>query len=515
MSSGPGATGEPPDDVRRLARRGSAGLAGSAVTALAQLALTVVVARGLDKPQAGIFFTATSLFLILSTFTRLGTPTGLVWALSGQRARGENDRLRPTIGIALPPVLITGLVLALGLVLAAHPIAQALLSENTAPELVDRMVLILRAMAIFVPVAAIYDAVCAASRGLGVMRSTIYVERLLRPVLQCLAVAALAWYSGALLVTLAWLVPYAFALVLAGQMLLTVVRRTAPPGNGPAPRREFWAFTGPRALANLAQTIQQRLDIVLVGALLGPREAAIYAAATRFLVLGQAAGLAISMAVEPSLGAALGVGDRRGAGTVYRLGTAWLVVVTWPIYLFAFVAPGLVLSVFGRGYGAGAGVVRVLAAAMLVATGCGMVDLVLMMAGRTWWNLGNVGLGVGLFVVADLILIPRQGIRGAAIGWAVAILVNNLLPLAQVGAALRLHPFGRATAVAAAWALLACGVLPAVLLLPLHGSLWQLVAVVLLALAVYGAGLFRLRRPLELIHLPIPGHRGRALARTA
>ena len=496
-------------DVQRLARRGSAGLVGSAVTALAQLALTVVVARALDQAQAGLFFAATSLFLILSTFSRLGTPTGLVWALSGQRARGEAGRLRPTIAVALPPVLVTGLVLAFGLTLAADPVAHWLLPDPAAPELIDRMVVILRAMAFFVPVAAVYDAVCAASRGLGAMRSTIYVERLLRPVLQCAAVAALAWYSGAVLVTLAWLVPYLFALVLAARMLLAGLRRTAPPGTGPAPRWQFWSFTGPRALANLAQTIQQRLDIVLVGALLGLREAAVYAAATRFLVLGQAAGLAISMAVEPSLGAELGRGRRAAAGSVYRLATAWLIVVTWPIYLFAFVAPGLVLAVFGHGYGAGAGVIRVLAAAMLVATGCGMVDLVLMMAGRTWWNLGNVGLGVSVFVVADLILIPRHGILGAAIGWAVAILINNLVPLAQVGAALRLHPFGRATALAAGWALVACGLFPAVALMPLKGTLWQLAGVLLLALGIYATGLFLLRRPLELVHLPIPGRRGR------
>jgi len=503
--------GRPDQDVRRLARRGSAGLIGSAVTALSQLALTVAVARGLSKEQAGLFFAATSLFLILSTFTRLGTPTGLVWALSGQRARGEDELLGPTIRVALPPVMVTGTVLALVLAVGAHPVAGLLLPSSASPPTVDRMTTILRAMALFVPVAAVYDAVCAASRGLGAMRSTIYVERILRPAGQCAAVAALAWYAGSVVVTLAWLVPYLFALLLATRMLVSVLRRVADGGphgavsGAPGLRRRFWAFTGPRALANLAQTVQQRLDIVLVGALVGPRDAAIYAAATRFLVLGQAAGLAISMAVEPNLGAELGVGNRARAGTVYRLATAWLVIVTWPIYLFAFVAPGLVLSVFGSGYQAGSAVIRVLAAAMLVATGCGMVDLVLMMAGRTWWNLANVAVGVTVFVGLDLVLIPREGIVGAAIGWATAILLNNLVPLAQVGLTLGLHPFGRATGIAGGWALLACGGLPALLLAPRDTPLPQVVGVLVFCLAVYAVGLFVLRRPLELVHLPVPG----------
>ena len=60
----------------------------------------------------------------------------------------------------------------------------------------------------------------------------------------------------------------------------------------------------------------------------------------------------------------------------------------------------------------------VLAAAMLVATGCGMVDMVLTMAGRTSWNLGNVLLALGVNVGLDLLLIPEHGVLGAAIGLA-------------------------------------------------------------------------------------------------
>lgn len=533
-------------DVRQLARRGSASLLGSGVTAVAQLVLTVAVARGLTRQDAGLFFSATSLFLILGTLARLGTPTGLVWALSGQRARGEVAQLRATIRIALPPVLVAGAVIAVVLAVGAHPVARLLLPSSAPAETVDRMATILRAMAVFVPVAAVYDAVCAATRGLGVMRPTVYVERIFRPLLQCVAVGLLAWFAGSVVVTLAWLIPYVLALVLAARMLRVVLRRNRtgaaavdpgavaergaeldpepaaesaagsesaagaePAAPGPSRQRVFWRFTGPRALANLAQTVQQRLDIVLVGAIRGPREAAVYAAATRFLVLGQAAGLAISLAVQPNLGAALGVGDRQGAGTVYRLATAWLVLVTWPIYLFAFTAPELILAVFGSGYGAGTGVIRILAATMLVATACGMVDMVLTMAGRTWWNLANVGVGVTVFVVLDLLLIPPFGIMGAAVGWSVAILVNNLLPLAQIGLAMGLHPFGRATLLAAGWAFVACGVLPALVLLPLGGALWQLGAVLVGALLVYAAGLYLLRAPLELVHLPLPGRRRR------
>ena len=68
---------------------------------------------------------------------------------------------------------------------------------------------------------------------------------------------------------------------------------------GDATSGGFWRFTGPRALANLAQITIQRIDIVLVAIMLGPAAAAVYTAATRFLVPGQFANTAISMSAQP------------------------------------------------------------------------------------------------------------------------------------------------------------------------------------------------------------------------
>jgi O-antigen/teichoic acid export membrane protein len=69
------------------------------------------------------------------------------------------------------------------------------------------------------------------------------------------------------------------------------------------------------------------------------------------------------------------------------------------------------------------------------------------MAGKSSWNLVNTIIAVVLNVVLNLVLIPPLGITGSAIAWSVSILVNNLLPLAQVWRAVDLHPFGRGSAI--------------------------------------------------------------------
>lgn len=63
----------------------------------------------------------------------------------------------------------------------------------------------------------------------------------------------------------------------------------------------FWRFTAPRAFAQICQTAFQRADIVLVAALSSPREAAVYTAATRFIVISQLVTQAVQNVMQPAV----------------------------------------------------------------------------------------------------------------------------------------------------------------------------------------------------------------------
>jgi O-antigen/teichoic acid export membrane protein len=264
----------------------------------------------------------------------------------------------------------------------------------------------------------------------------------------------------------------------------------------------FWRFTAPRAVASLAQITIQRIDIVLVAFLRGPTEAAIYTAATRFLVVGQFGNSAINMAAQPRFAELFAVGDRRSANALYRATTAWLILLTWPLYLLAVVFGPEVLGIFGHSYRAGDLVMVILGCTMLMATGCGQVDMVLISSGRSSWSLANGLMAVGVNVTLDLLLIPRYGITGAAIGWAVAIGVTNLTPLAQLAISLRLHPFGRATLIACGLTAACFGALPlAVRLVFGHGVLPS-VAAVAAGCVLFAAGLWWSRSLFQLSAMP-------------
>ena len=472
-----------PSGLSGLARGGLLSLSGSAVSAAVGILLVLVVTRTLPQDTAGTFFALTSVFLIAEGVTRLGTGTGLVWAVSRSRALGTADLVPAFLRVALTPVSVLGVALGVALFAGADALA-GLVGGPPGGGISDAV----RVLAVLLPLSALSDSLVAATRGYGTVLPTVLLDRLGRPLLQLGAVALVAATGSLALLATAWAVPWVLTALAAAWWLRRLQPRAAAGrAAGPRPWADFWRFTGPRAVTSVVQLALQRLDIVLLTLLAGPAEAAVYTAATRFLVVGQVAGQALASVAEPRLGALLAVRDRVSAGTEYRTATGWLVLVCWPFYLLVATYAGTLLGWFGDGYDAGVTVVLVLAGAMLFATVVGTVDVVLIMGGRTSWNLANSCVALAVNVAVDLVLIPPLGLLGAAIGWAAAICVNNLLPLLQVWRHLGLHPFGAGTGTAVALATGCFAVLPV-----LAGAVWDGGLPADLATTVLGAALFLL-----------------------
>jgi O-antigen/teichoic acid export membrane protein len=143
-------------------------------------------------------------------------------------------------------------------------------------------------------------------------------------------------------------------------------------------------------------------------------------------------------------------------------------------------------------------VVLVLAFAMMIGSGCGMVDMVLAMAGRTSWNLMNVSSALAVQMVVDVTLIPHLGPLGAAIGLGTAILINNIVPLTQIAITMGIHPFGRASTAAGLLAIGCFGGVPLALASVLGTGIVAAFTALIAGGVLYLIGLVRMRHTLQL-----------------
>lgn len=444
-----------PADLRALARGSAWNLAGSFVAALVHLALPIIITRRLSTDEAGAFFATTTLFAMLMSVGTLGADTGVLWALPRAKSLERRSEIPALLRLSLGTVIAVTTVVA-GFVVLLAPKLAGVLVRGPGPMRGDFESLVY-IQAPFLPIVAVYVIACSASRGLGSIKPLVFIDKLGRNALQTALVGfCLLVTPSLLLAVVAWYAPYLAALTVISITVLRLVRNSrpeAPSSAAPRPRRqisrELWSFTGPRALANIFAVALRRVDVLLVSAISGLGQAAVYAAASRFVLLGLMFVQAIQQVMAPRISEFLAKGDVQRAQVIYATTTAWLMLISWPIYLTSAIFAPFLLSVFGAGYSSGAAVVVILCLSMLIATSCGPVDTVLLMGGRSRWSLLNTGLALTVNVGVDLLLIPRYGIEGAAVGWAVGIALNNLPPLYQVHRFLAMHPFGAGTSRAA------------------------------------------------------------------
>jgi O-antigen/teichoic acid export membrane protein len=482
-----------------VARGGTLNLIGSIAGGVLTFAFYVLVARGLGKEEVGAFFVALAAFTIVATSCQLGAHSGFVRFIPRHRVRNRRGDILPTLAIGLVPVLAIGAIGGTAMYLGADWLApyvsyggnEALVSRN------------LRAFAPFVPVMSLFTVVVAATQGCATMRPSVIVDKVGRAAFQVVGGCMALVVGGSLAFVTAWALPYALGLLAASIWLLRLTVDTGPAylqpriGRG-ALAREFWLFSGPRGIASIFQVLVLWLDTVLIAVLSTTDQAGMYAVATRYLLIGTMAIGAVLQVIGPKISELLARGDLATLFSLYQGSVAWLMAMVWPVYVTIVVFSPALLLLFGQWYVSASSALALLAAAMLFACACGPVDIVLLMAGRSWYSVLNWTLALVVNVGIDLWLIPKHGLMGAAIGWAASIVVRNLAPLIEVAVLLRLHPFGPGFRRVVAFSLISYGLVGGLARLALGATLAALFIGIFVGSAVYAALLYWARATLRL-----------------
>lgn len=491
-------------EIRAFARGGVLTLVGAGLGSALGFAFVVMAARGLRAEGAGALFEAMAVFMIVTTVARLGADTGLVRELPRLRVTGRGGDAATTVAMAVAPVAVLGIALATAMFLGAGSLARLLVRHGDPNVLTDY----LRVMAPCVPVAAVGSVLLAATRGFGRLRTFVVVTHVVIPGLRpVLLLAALLIAPAALWVGLAWTVPFLVGLVPAVTVVRRLLRRwrlgveqqglgSARPAAAVA--NEFWRFAGPRGVATIFQVAMLWLDILLVGALASVEDAAIYTAANRYVVAGTLALNAASLVIAPQVSGLLAGGRRREAQDLFQTATWWLMAASWPLYLSMAVFAPLLMGLFGPDFERGATALALLAVAMLVLMGTGNNKVVLLMAGGSGINMVITASSLVANVGANLLLIPRYGMLGAAIAWTVSILLDNVATTVALWWRVGLSPFGPGYTLVGVAALACFGVGGTVMRSAFGGGTLSLIFFGLLAAVPYSAILWRNRTLLRL-----------------
>lgn len=193
------------------------------------------------------------------------------------------------------------------------------------------------------------------------------------------------------------------------------------------PRKWFMA-SWPLALTAGMQQINQSTDIIVLGIFHSTTEVGIYRVATQGAMLVPFGLTVVAMLVSPYFARLYENNDLERLQRLVTVGARSAFFIALPLVLvFLFWGKEIIGLLFGEDYTSAYSPLVILALGQLINTAFGHVGTLLNMTGHERDTARGVAIAAISNVLLNLILIPSWGIKGAALGTALTLIIWNIL----------------------------------------------------------------------------------------
>lgn len=227
-----------------------------------------------------------------------------------------------------------------------------------------------------------------------------------------------------------------------------LTRAWPAPGRGARPSYEArrWIAVGWQlSLLSIITVGGARLDVMLLGAIMGTDDVGPYYAAVKMASFAFFATQAVNVVLAPMIAERYDAGDTRGLQSMAVHGARIGLAGSLGVALFCAVAGQWVLRLFGHDFGVAYVPLLILLAGCCLSTSFGEVGFMLSMT--KYQKQASVFVMVGILAncIAAVLLVPRLGATGAAIGASLSLVIWRGLAWRFVHRHLGIEPsvFGR------------------------------------------------------------------------
>lgn len=206
--------------------------------------------------------------------------------------------------------------------------------------------------------------------------------------------------------------------------------------------RELLTFSWPLAISASFFLLLSNIDVLMISYFLQPRFVGLYRAIQPLRQVTTFILVAFTFLFLPIATEFFDNGNLSDLGRLYTITTKWIVIITFPFVLvFTLFAPSIIRSFFGTEYTAAAPALAVLTAGLFVRAIVGLNGDMVKAIDRPKIELYSVAVAVFVNIFFNVLLIPRYGIVGAALGTAIGYAVYNGIELIAIYLAVKSHPF--------------------------------------------------------------------------
>lgn len=376
----------------------------------------VLIARVLGQVAFGVVVIGITTVTVVSMIATVGLNKGV----GRFYPRSDDEAYRRGVVISALQIAVPVSILAGGLVfLLAGPMATLVFDD---PALTP----VFRITALAIPFAVVVKMAVGAVQGRELTRPKILVQNVAMPFFR------LAFFAGALLlgaraVGVAW--AYTLAVVLPACLGVYYIHRYTDafsPGEWRPMHREMLSYSSPMMLRNTMTMILVQADTFLLGALATVAATGVYNTVYPLAMLITIGHKATDFLYLPLVSGLHADDARQEIGTIYRLVSKWLFIVSVPLLVVFGVFPELAIRwTYGPEYVSGALALTILVAGFFVDTVAGVNGRTLEAIGSTRVVMYATTIAATVNLALNWLLIPRYTVVGAAIATTVAYLLLN------------------------------------------------------------------------------------------
>ena len=413
--------------TRHQIRGSSLLLVGRLLSMGVNFAVQVLTVNYLTKTDYGAFAYALSIVALGETIAIFGLDRAITRFVPIYQEQRDYGRLFGTILLVVSAVLSLGLAMVLVVYGLQGSLAQVLIDDRQAIALL----LIMIALA---PVQALDTLLIGMFAVFASPRSIFFRKYVLAPGLKLAVVLLLILgHSDVFFLAGGYLASGALGVAIYTVVLFRVLReqglfRHFELASIKIPARDVLTFTIPLLTSDLVYTVMNTIDTMLLGHFHDTVGVAAFRAVQPAAKLNQLVLSSFALLFTPLAARLFARNEREGINNLYWQTAIWIAVISFPIFAVSFsLAQPLTVMLYGQRYADSAAILALLSFGYYFNAALGQNGLTLKVFGRLRYVVVVNVLAVVINLVVNLLLIPRYGALGAAIGTSSTLVAHNIL----------------------------------------------------------------------------------------
>jgi O-antigen/teichoic acid export membrane protein len=422
-------------------------LAGRLLAVAINFLVQVLIVRYLSKADYGAFAYALSIVSLVASLVTFGLDRSITRFLPIYEEQRRHDKMFGTI------VMVTGTILSLSLaaILLIYGL-QGLLGGSLVQD--EQAVSLLLILIVLAPIQALDGLLTGMFAVISKPRAIFFRKYVLGPGLRLTVVLLLILgESGVSFLAIGYVIAGALSVGIYVVILVRVLREEGllqhfSFGTMRMPAREVFAFTLPLLSSDVMYMAMNTTDVLLLGHYQGSAEVASFRAIWPAAHLNQLVMSSFALLFTPAAARLFAREDRAGINKLYWTTALWIAVGSFPIFALTFsLAEPFTVTAYGARYEDSATYLMLLSFGYYFNAALGFNGLTLKVFGKLRYIVSINFLATALNIALNLILIPRYGALGAAIGTTSTLVAHNILKQAGLRLGTGISLFQRRDAV--------------------------------------------------------------------